>query len=687
MTTATAAKPLAPLSKNLSLATASLPNFSQFDPADVEPAIDHLLAENRQHYQTLLAQETFNWSNLIAPIEAMEERLSRAFSPVSHLHSVADNEPLREAYNAVLPKLSAYSVELGQNRELFNAYRAIRDSDEFATLNAAEQRLITEALRSFQLSGVNLPDAEQARFKAIQQTLTEVQTQFSENLLDATNEWTLTITDETMLVGIPATSLAMFKQSAEKKALDGWLITLQFPSYHAVMSYAENRELREKVYRAYATRAAEFDHVERDNAPLLQRIVALKQEKARLLGFDNYTDLSLDSKMADDADQVLAFLRDLAQRARPAAERDLCKLRDFAAQHASPQNDLQAWDIAYYSEQLKQARYALSDEDLRPYFPLPEVIKGLFSVAEALYNVQIQAADADTWHDDVRFFAVQRDGQTIGQFYLDSYAREHKRGGAWMDVCRSKIGDEIPVAYLTCNATPPVGDQPALQTHDEVITLFHEFGHGLHHMLTTIRWPSVSGISGVEWDAVELPSQLMENWAWERLALDRFAKHYQTGESIPDELYQKMLMAKNFQSGLATLRQVEFALFDLLIYQQDHDGSRIREILQQVRNDVAVLPSPEFNRFENSFSHIFAGGYSAGYYSYKWAEVLAADAFAAFEETHVFDQDTGQKFLQEFLSRGGSAPAAVLYRNFRGRDANVDALLKQSGLLDEVAVA
>jgi len=672
------------------LKTDTLPHFSAIRPEHVQPAIEATLAEQRKAVAKLLEQESFSWQNLIAPLEALEENLSRIWSPVGHLNMVMNNEALRQAHDACLPLLSDFHTEMGQNEKLFQAVQSIKDSAEFATLSSAQQKLINDSLRDFTLSGVALKDEQKARYKAIAQRLSTITSEFSNNLLDATNAWQHPVTDEAELAGLPDNSKAMLKQFAEQAGQDGWLVNLQFPSYHAVMTYADNRDLREKLYRAFTTRASDqAEDTSHDNSALMDEILALRHEKAQLLGFPNYAELSLATKMAESPQQVEDFLLDLAQRSRNQAEQDWQDVRAFAAAQGAEEDQLEAWDVSYWSEKLRQSKYAISDEDLRPYFPAEKVFDGLFNVAQRLFDVRIEATEFEHhYRDDIRFFSIfDADGSLRGQFFLDCYARQNKRGGAWMDVCRSRLVSadktDAPVAYLVCNATPPVGDKPALLAHDEVVTLFHEFGHGLHHMLTQVDVSGLAGISGVEWDAVELPSQFLENWAWEKSALDHFAEHWENQTPLPTELFERMQAAKNFQSGLMMLRQVEFALFDLRIhrdYQPDVGSDFIGKTLAATRDQVAVIQPPSFNRFQHSFGHIFAGGYAAGYFSYKWAEVLSADAFAAFEETDVFDPDTGARFKAEVLEMGGARTAAENFAAFRGREPQIEPLLRHSGI-------
>ncbi|MGJ0427731.1 oligopeptidase A [Methylobacter sp.] len=667
-----------------------LPLFSQIKPEHVEPAIDQLLAEARavveQHLQ---ATAEYTWENLVEPIEDAEDRLGKAWSPVSHMNSVVNSDALREAYNACLPKLSEYSTEMGQNERLFNAYQFIAASDAYTALDTAQQKIIQNALRDFRLSGIDLDAEKKQRYKEISQELSQLASKYEENLMDATNAWTKLIRDADDLAGLPESALAVARQTAESHNEEGWMITLQFPSYSAVMTYADNRELRREHYEAFATRASDQGpHAGLyDNGEIMKKTLALRHEKALLLGFNNYAELSLARKMAEKPDDVIGFLEDLADRSWRQARKDLVELRQFAKQHYGI-GDLQPWDIGYYSEKMRQHYYQLSQEEVKAYFPITRVLPGLFAVVEKLFGLNIsEITGFDSWHPDVRFFEIHdQHGQLRGQFYTDLYARPKKRGGAWMDDCvsRKKSGDRIqtPVAYLTCNFTPPAGNDPALLTHDEVTTLFHEFGHGLHHMLTQVDHLGVSGINGVEWDAVELPSQFMENWCWEKEALALISGHYQTGEPLPEELFNKMLAARNFQSGMMMVRQLEFSLFDFRIH-RDYDpkkGDRIYQTLEQVRDMVAVIKPPKFNRFAHSFSHIFAGGYAAGYYSYKWAEVLSSDAFSLFEEKGIFDQETGRSFLTHILEKGGSENAMDLFVRFRGRKPTIDALLRHNGI-------
>jgi oligopeptidase A len=667
-----------PQENNPLLDFSGLPRFAEIKPEHVTPAVDQLLADGRATTAASL-QANPTWDEFVAPLEDANERIGRAWGQVAHLHAVMDNPELREVYNANLPKLTQYWTELGQNEALFAKYKALRNSTGFAGLSPARKKIVENALRDFRLGGAELPADKKPRYAAIQEELARLSAKFSENLLDATNAFSIYVSKE-RTAGIPEDVLEAAREAAQKDGKDGWKFTLHMPSYLPVMQYADDRKLRETMYHASATRAAEFGKPEWDNTPLIAKIVPLRREIAQLLGYRDYAEVSLVPKMAESSSQVLAFLEDLARRARPFAEKDIEELKEFFP-------DLQAWDVAYASEKLRAKRYSFSDQEVKQYFPEDAVIAGLFRVAEALYQVKFQPAQAPTWHPDVRFFDVtDRSGARIGQFYMDLYARETKRGGAWMDDAitrRRKRGQiQTPVAYLNCNFSRPVGSKPALFTHDEVLTLFHEFGHGLHHLLTRVEDLGVSGISGVEWDAVELPSQFMENFCWEWDVLREMTRHVDTGLPLPRELFEKMLAAKNFQSGLAMLRQIEFAVFDMRLH-SDFDpatGKSALALLEEVRKQIAVLHPPAYNRFPNSFGHIFAGGYAAGYYSYKWAEVLSADAYSLFEEKGVLSPDAGARFRDEILAVGGSRPAAESFKAFRGREPNVEALLRHNGM-------
>ncbi|AVR98280.1 M3 family metallopeptidase [Pseudoduganella armeniaca] len=677
-----------------------LPRFDAIRPEHVTPAIDELLAKNRAVVTQLEAPaDQVTWQTFVTPLEDATEQLGRAWGIVSHLNNVVDTPELRAVYNENLPKVTEFWTELSQNEALFAKYKALKDSPEFASLSPARKRIVENAIRDFRMGGAELPPAQKERFAEIQEQHAAVSTRFSENVLDATNDWTMLVENEGDLAGLPQDVKHAAKTLAEKNGKSGWQFTLHFPSYYPILQFADNRALREKVYRANATKASELGDVfsERDkwdNGANIVTLLKLRAEEAQLLGYKNFAEVSLVPKMAQSPEHVIEFLEDLARRARPYAEKDLQELTQFARERLG-MDKLEAWDLPYASEKLQQHRYSFSAHEVKQYFPEHKVIDGLFKLVQNLFSVTITPDDAPVWHKDVRFFRIERDGQLVGQFYLDLYARPGKNSGAWMDDARSRRVEagrlQTPVAYLTCNFTEPaVVDgkvQPSLFTHDEVITLFHEFGHGLHHMLTTVEELGVSGISGVEWDAVELPSQFMENFCWEWDVLSHMTAHVQTGQPLPRALYDKMLAAKNFQSGLQTLRQVEFSLLDMHLH-YDYDpasGKSVQDVIDEVRRKFAVIVPPSFNRFQNSFGHIFAGGYAAGYYSYKWAEVLSADAYAAFEEAAALEGgklavQTGEKFLREILSVGGSRPALESFTAFRGREPSIDALLRHSGM-------
>jgi len=671
------------------------PPFEQIDAAQVVPAITQLLADNRAQLQRLLADPPAGWA-LIAQLEAMEERLNNAWSPVSHLNSVVNSDSLREAYNAALPLLTDYYTEYGQNRPLFDAYQTLADSAEFAQLSVAQQKVVSNALRDFRLSGVALDGEPKARYGQIRQRLSELSTRFSENVLDATNGWSKTLAEAEALAGLPQSAIGAARQAAQKQGDGGYRITLEFPSYIAVMTHADDRSLREEVYTAFATRASELGPHggQWDNRGLIDETLALRHELAQLLGFSDYAGYSLATKMAESAEQVEAFLRDLALRSRPMAQQEYQELCQFARERDGI-DTLQAWDVSYYAELLKQQRYQVSQEELRAYFPVGQVLSGLFTIVERLFGIQVsEQPSTGLWHADARLFRIEQQGAVIGYFYLDLYARAHKRGGAWMDVCRTRWRDadgclQLPVAYLVCNFNAPVGAQPALLTHNELTTLFHEFGHGLHHLLTQVECAGVSGITGVAWDAVELPSQFLENWCWDPEALGLISAHVDSGEPLPSELLQRLLSARNFQSGMMMVRQIELSLFDLLLHRhyQPDPATDVQQLLDRVRSEVAVVTPPLFNRFQCSFSHIFAGGYACGYYSYKWAELLSADAFSRFEEEGVFNPATGALFREQILAQGGSRDAMELFLAFRGRKPSPEALLRHAGLAREAGVA
>jgi oligopeptidase A len=662
-----------------------LPRFADIEPEHVAPAMDQLLAEGREVIARL-ADVPATWDEFVAPLEDANERIGRAWGQVAHLHAVLDTPPLREAYNANLPKVTQYFTELGQNQQLFEKYKALRSSTEFARLSPARKKIIDNALRDFRLGGAELPPAQKKRYAEIQDGLARLSAKFSENVLDATNAFSLYV-DESRLSGLPEDVGQAAREAAQKEGKDGWKFTLHAPSYLPVMQYADDRSLRETMYRESTTRASELGKAEWDNTAHIARILSLRHEMARLLGYASFAEVSLVPKMAQSPGEVLHFLEDLARRARPYAEKDVAELREFAGGELKIEN-LQAWDLAYAAEKLRVARYAFSDQEVKQYFPEEVVLQGLFRVAQSLYQIEIRPSAAPAWHEDVRFFDIlDRAGAVVGQFYVDLYARDTKRGGAWMDDAitrrRKGAGVQTPVAYLNCNFSRPVGGRPALFTHDEVLTLFHEFGHGLHHLLTRVEDLGVSGINGVEWDAVELPSQFMENFCWEWEVLRHMTRHVDSGAPMPRSLFDRMVAAKNFHAGLAMLRQIEFAVFDMRLH-AEHDPAKPRstlELLEEVRRRVAVLHPPAYNRFPNSFSHIFAGGYAAGYYSYKWAEVLSADAYSFFEENGILDAGAGARFRDEILAVGGSRPAAESFAAFRGRAPSVDALLRHNGMI------
>ncbi|WP_288393599.1 M3 family metallopeptidase [uncultured Herbaspirillum sp.] len=673
--------------------------YAQFDaikPEHVTPALDKLLADASRLVTELEApMAEVTWDNFVEPLESATEKLGRAWSVVGHLNAVMDTPALRATYNENQPRLVEFWTALGQNLALFEKYKALQASPAFASLSAARRKVVDNAVRDFRLSGAELPEDKKERFAEIQEKQAMLTTRFSENVLDATNDFGLFVEDEAELSGLPADVKQAARAAAEKDGKPGYKFTLHFPSYFPVLQYADNRALREQIYRANATKASELGaKPDWDNSANIDQILQLRKEEAQLLGYANFAEVSLVAKMAKSPSEVIAFLEDLGQRARPFGQKDYEELKSFAREKLGL-DELKAWDSTYASEKLREQRYAFSEQEVKQYFPEPKVVGGLFQVAQQLFGVQIKPDTAPVWHKDVKFFRIERDGQLVGQFYLDLYARSGKRGGAWMDDARARRltaqGVQTPIAYLVCNFTEPaVVDgvtKPALFTHDEVITLFHEFGHGLHHMLTQVDEVGVSGISGVEWDAVELPSQFMENFCWEWDVLQQLTAHAETGEPLPRALYDKMIAAKNFQSGLQMLRQVEFSLFDMLIHHEYEVGGQqtVQQLLDSVRDRIAVIRPPEFNRFQHSFSHIFAGGYAAGYYSYKWAEVLSADAYSAFEEAaatsgNVISLETGRRFQQEILAVGGSRPAIESFKAFRGREPSIDALLRHSGM-------
>ncbi|MTT50853.1 oligopeptidase A [Alcanivorax sp. VBW004] len=665
----------------------ALPPFSQIQPEHVLPAVEQLVAEGRARIEQVLAEGNFDYAHLVQALDQEDDRLGKAFGPAGHLNAVAQNEALRNAYNSCLPLLSEYGTEVGQNAALCAAYQALRDSEQWSTLNEAQQKDIDNTLRDFRLSGVDLPEEKKAQYMANSKRLSELTSQFSDNALDATQAWSKHITDESELDGLPDSAKAGAADRAKADEKDGWLLTLDAPVFIAVMSHCKNAELRKEMYTAWTTKASDQGPQagQFDNAAIMDEILALRHKQAQLLGFANYAEESLATKMARDVNEVVQFLEDLARRAKPQAEQELAELKAFAAEQGA--GDLNPWDIGFWSERLREARYDISEEELRPWFPADTVINGMFSVVGKLFGIQFkQRTDVDTWHDDVRFYElVDDDGSVRAAFYLDMYARTGKRGGAWMDDARIRRRQpdgslQTPVAYLTCNFAPPAGGKPGLLTHDEVVTLFHEFGHGLHHMLTEQDVSGISGINGVAWDAVELPSQFLENWCWTEEGIALISGHYQTGEPLPKEKLEKMLAAKNFQGAMQMVRQIEFSLFDMRIHAEYQPGLNIYQVLNEVREQVAVIQPPAFNRFPNSFGHIFAGGYAAGYYSYKWAEVLSADAYSRFEEEGEFNEETGRAFRTEILAKGGSREPMELFKAFRGREPSVEPLLRHCGI-------
>jgi oligopeptidase A len=666
------------------------PRFRDLRPEHITPALDWLLAENRRRREALLAEVRHpSWENFVQPLEDMNERLHRLWSVVSHLHAVMDNEPLRRAYNEGVVRVTDYYTELQQDERLYAGFRAVAESAAFAGYDQAQRKLIENRLRDFRLAGAELPPEAKRRFGEIQRELAALETRFEQNVLDATQGWALYLEDAESLAGLPESARALAREQAAREGRRGWKFTLQAPSYLPFMMYAERRELRQRMYEAYVTRASELgpNAGRWDNGPVMLRILALRHEAARLLGFAHYAEYALQKRMAKHVGQVMDFLHELAARARPAAEREYAELAAFARAVDGIER-LEAWDVPYYSEKLRQRRYALSQEELRPYFPVERVLAGLFEIARRLYGLEIVPWDnPDVWHPDVRGYEIRdHTGQVRGRFYTDLHARAHKRSGAWMAECASRRrtaeGVEVPLAFLVCNFSPPIEERPALLTHEEVTTLFHEFGHGLHHLLTTVDYPGVAGLNGVAWDVVELPSQFMENWCWEREALDLIAAHWQTGERLPEALYEKLVASRHFQAGMQFVRQLEFALFDMRLHSAPPPDSveAIQSLLDEVRREVAVVIPPPFNRFQHSFTHIFAGGYAAGYYSYKWAEVLSADAFSKFEENGIFDRRTGLEFLHHVLEPGGTREPMEMFVAFRGREPKVDALLRHAGL-------
>ena len=683
------------MTTNALLDFSDLPRFDIFSPADVTPAITQLLDEARALVSKLEAPDaSADWENFVEPLERVTERLGRAWGVVGHLNAVVDTPELRAAYNENQPRVTEFWTELGQNLKLFEKYKALKASTGHQALSPARRKIIDNAVRDFRLGGAELADQQKKRFAEIQEQQAKLSTRFSENVLDATNAYELLVDDESRLAGLPEDVKQAAQANAEKEGKQGWRFTLHFPSYFPILQYADDRALRETIYRANATKASELGgNPEWDNTQNIIDILKLRDEEAKILGYKNFAEVSLVPKMATSPEQVVGFLEDLATRARTFAENDLAELREFARTELGI-DQLQAWDMTYASEKLREKRYAFSEQEVKLYFPEDKVVGGLFRLIQNMFGVEISPDHSPVWHADVKFFRIEKKGRLIGQFYLDLYARSGKRGGAWMDDARGRknlAGDvQTPIAYLTCNFTEPAVidgvKKPAYFTHDEVITLFHEFGHGLHHMLTAVDELGVSGISGVEWDAVELPSQFMENFCWEWDVLQHMTAHAETGAPLPRALYDKMIAAKNYHAGLQMLRQVEFSLFDMQLHHDyDPNGQQsVADLLADVRHKVAVIIPPAFNRFQHSFSHIFAGGYAAGYYSYKWAEVLSADAYGAFEEAQGDPNrlaETGLAFHREILSVGGSRPALESFTAFRGREPSIDALLRHNGMV------
>ncbi|WEJ62722.1 M3 family metallopeptidase [Thiomicrorhabdus lithotrophica] len=678
------------LSDNPFLVDSQFPQFGSFHVEHIEPAVSQLLKDNRKVIEDLVADNSQpTWQNFIEPLEFIDNRFEKIWGPVGHLDATMNSDEWHEAYTNCLEQVTQYYTETGQNAGLYQKFNQLAESDEYETYNLAQQKVIENALRNFRLSGIALPKNKQAIYKELKQQLSQNSSQFGNNVLKATQAWYKHIKDESELAGLPESAMGLLQQLAGQKSLEGWCVTLDFPSYLAVLTHADNRELREEVYKAFSTRASEqSNHAEFDNSELIETIRADRHKLASLLGFKNYAEYSLATKMAESTDQVLGFLRDLAVKSKPQAEKELSTLKAFAKSTLGI-DDFQPWDVTYASEKLKNETLSLSQEKLRPYFPVETVLKGLFLITKTLFNIKITVKEGvETWHKDVRFFELTDEAnQVVGHFYLDLYARENKRGGAWMDsaITRWKHPQgqlQTPVTYLVCNFTPPIGDKEACLTHDEVTTLFHEFGHGIHHLFTKMEQLDVSGISGVPWDAVELPSQFMENFCWEREGLNFISSHIETGETLPDDLFEALQKGRGFQSAMMMLRQIEFALvdFELHTFYNPDAPEDVLDIAQRIRNEVAVVQPPSYSRQLHSFSHIFAGGYAAGYYSYKWAEVLSADAFSLFEETGILNSETGMHFKNTILAAGGSVDPMVLFKAFRGREPQIDALLRHSGI-------
>ncbi|MDP6969188.1 MAG: M3 family metallopeptidase [Gammaproteobacteria bacterium] len=668
--------------------TLQLPDFAHFDANNIPTQLINLLATSQQQIEQLVAQQGLSYAELIPPLEQIDDAISQVWGPLAHLHSVANTDDVRQAYDSCLPKLTEYSTWLSQNQALYQALESIQQSDEFNQLTSVQQQDIHLQMRDFRLAGVALAADDKQQYASLKQQLAQLSTQFSNNVMDTTDQWSMHFNDSKRLLGLPESSLLQARQLAASKEQTGYLLNLDFACYQAVVTFADDRDLRRTIYKAFNTRASDQGPHDKqyDNTQIMTQLVTLRQQLAQLVGYDNYAEYSVASKMADSGVQAHEFLQDLARQCKPLAVQEMAQLQDFVSQQDGPQ-PLQAWDIAYYSEKLRQARFDLSQEELKPYFALPQVQAGLFAIVERLFGIQVEQVDGvPVWHEDVSFYRISQHGKALGYFYFDLFARQQKRGGAWMNDCRTRqqlVGQQtqLPVAYLVCNFAPASDNQPALLTHNDVVTLFHEFGHGLHHMLTQIDVAGVAGINGVAWDAVELPSQLLENWAWQKASLMMFAKHYQTGEPLPAAMLQKMLAAKHFQSAMFMLRQLEFGLFDLRLHSQSQsERFNVQAVLDQVRQEVAVITAPDWNRFQHGFSHIFAGGYAAGYYSYMWADVLAADVFERFLAEGIFNPQTGQQYWHQLLGRGGSADAMQLFIDFMGRKPDVAALIRSKGL-------
>ena len=667
-----------------------LPDFASMDPIGLAAKLDKKLVNNQQAIEQLLKnQDTPNYNRLVPALEQLGDEVDQLWGPLSHLHGVSNRDDIRAAFDECLPKLTAYATQMGQNKALYLAFVDLLKSDDFNQLSQSKQQFVKLQIRDFKLAGVALNPQKQKEYGQLKQQMAELSTRFSNHLMDATESWSMHIKNSKHLHGLPESALQQAQEAAKSKGLDGYLLKLDFSCYHSVMTFAEKSDLRQEIYQAFNTRASDQGPYggQFDNTQVMEELVGLRHKLANLVGFDHYADYSVATKMADSGRAVEMFLSDLAKGCKPQAEADMQQLQKFATESGGP-TPMNAWDVAYYSEKLRQNRYHLSQEELKPYFALPQVQAGLFDVVKRIYGIEVTpCTGVSTWHQDVGFYQVAHTGKAIGYFYFDLYAREHKRGGAWMDECRNRQfkanGElQLPVAYLVCNFAPPLRGKPALLTHGEVTTLFHEFGHGLHHMMTNIDVAGVAGINGVAWDAVELPSQLLENWCWQEESLRLFAKHYQTGNGLPEDLLQKMLAAKNFQAGMFVMRQLEFALFDLRLHMNYNPVAPqpIQSVLNAVRKEVAVVKAPEWNRFQHGFAHIFAGGYASGYYSYLWAEVLAADVFSRFEDEGIFNANTGAALWLDITGQGGSRDAMALFTKFMGREPSVDALMRNKGL-------